>query len=583
MTLEEKNPDLDQLSDSDEPAFAQESKDIDVDSRLDNVENDVAGIKEVVQNFQTDTSNQLEKILKCLLSIRQSGKGEKAVDESANFRNAWMATTDLMSGQKDRALDQLKREQDQRGVTEKLNGQLQESVQELQKESVQLQEQVAQIEKDRDHWKHEKELLDQELEDKGKKSTKKKEFPSNETIIHNLLTSQVEFYFSDHHLKRDKPLMEKLCTTDNGKQGFIPFDEVCNFPKVRTLGQDKDVIKRAVQASKYLEIKEVNGRMVIGRSQFSPPAPQQFPFRRTVFVYGVPLGKDELWIRNQFECFGVITKVKFDSGPHSCPRKVGARLLQKEDTRVIRLHIRDSKHTEFIFKKAHGADMTTYICGECQRMKKFTEGYYMSTDANIPVHMPYMFCIQCAAKKAEENLKFYQQRTQAHYENPQQFRDLFGIDQKMYSEQEADLGRFITCLIVFESQRQASKCVYVRSRLGIEGCFATHFHNFTRHKREICAPEGDSMLMPPMMKEQSSFTLKRIPMKSLKSTPIMSHSQSDRNNNFALKRMPMKHQNSNPSGSLHKKSWRKQPQQGLGDLRPPPMRRGQSAPTYYRT
>ena len=60
----------------------------------------------------------------------------------------------------------------------------------------------------------------------------KREFPSNETIIHNLLTSQVEFYFSDHHLKRDKPLMEKLCTTDNGKQGFIPFDEVCNFPKV---------------------------------------------------------------------------------------------------------------------------------------------------------------------------------------------------------------------------------------------------------------------------------------------------------------------------------------------------------------
>jgi len=572
MTLEEKNPDLDQLSDSDEPVFAQDS--LTAGTRLDTVETEVIDLKKTVQQFQSDTSSQLEKILKCMLSIRKSGKGEERTNESENFRNAWMATTDLMSGQKDRAVEEMEHEKMKREGTQKLNSQLQNNVEDLQKETIQLQEQVAVIEKERDHWKHEKELLDQELEEKGEKKTVgKREFPSNETIIHNLLTSQVEFYFSDHHLKRDKPLMEKLCTTDNGKQGFIPFDEVCNFPKVRTLGQDKEVIKRAVQASKYLEIKEINGKMVIGRSQFSPPAPQQFPFRRTVFVYGIPLGKDEIWIRNQFECFGVITKVKFDSGPHSCPRKVGARLLNKEDTRVIRLHIRDSKHTEFVFKKAHGADMTTYICGECQRMKKFTEGYYMSTDANIPVHMPYMFCIQCAAKKAEENLKFYQQRTQAHYENPNQFKDLFGIDQKLYSEREDDLSRFITCLIVFESQRQASKCVYVRSRLGIEGCFATHFHNFTRHKREICAPDGDGLISPPMMKESSSFTLKRIPMKSQKSTPIMGH-------NYTLKRMPMKHQNSNPSRSMHKKSWRKQHHHG--DLQPPPMLRGQSAPTYYR-
>eukprot|EP00494_Astrolonche_serrata_P024658 UN24917 len=376
-----------------------------------------------------------------------------------------MATCELVTKEKDKALktvDELK----------STNNELQESIKELQKENVVLKDQYTEMEKKRDRWKHEKELLEQENSDKAG-DIKKKAFPSNETIIHNLLTTQVEFYFSDHHLKRDKPLMEKLTSRDDGTdQGFIGFDEVTQFPKVRTLGQDKDVVLKAVRASKYLQIKEEdNGKILVGRTQFTPPTPQQFPFRRTVFVYGIPMEKDEYWIRNNFECFGKITKVKWDHGPHSIPRRVGAQLLRKEPSRVIRLHIRDSNHTEFEFRKSHNAEIPDYNCGVCQRLKKFSEGYYISTDRNLPVNFPYMFCIQCAAKQAEENLNFFKSRSSPLYRDENNVKELFGIDVKMYSDDPEDLNVFKTCLIVFESQRQASKCVYVRSRLGIMGCF----------------------------------------------------------------------------------------------------------------
>lgn len=550
MTEEKENPALDMVGiDDDEPLFPEDE----VASRIGNLEEDMNSVKKNLQKFQSETSTQLSQILKVVLTTRKSQNGTEAdhQQDEENLRAGWMVTTDLLTTAKEDALRRLQEQTD-------LNEQLQSSIQDLQQENVQMTERLALVEKERDKWKHEKELLDQDLECKLQDGAltlaknKKKEFPSNETIIHNLLTSQVEFYFSDHHLKRDKPLMEKLCSTEQCEQGFIPFEEVCNFPKVRTLGQDQEVIKRAVEASQYLEVKRDNqNNVLVGRSQFSPPTPQQFPFRRTVFVYGLPVDKDEGWVRLQFECFGTITKIKFDSGPHSCPRKVGARLLRKENSRVIRLHIRDSKHTEFIFKKGDGVEMTTYICGQCERMKKFTEGYYMSTDANIPVHMPYMFCIQCAAKKAEENLKFYQQRSQAHYKDPSLCKQLFGIDPKIYKESDSDLHTFNTCLIVFESQRQASKCVYVRSRLGIEGCFATHFHNFTRHKREICAPEGTLPMMPHEMQKEQSFSLK------------------------PLNRVKMKPQHSNPIGQQARRGYRPN-----SALRPPSMRRNQSAPTH---
>eukprot|EP00486_Rosalina_sp_Unknown_P012775 CAMPEP_0201596668 /NCGR_PEP_ID=MMETSP0190_2-20130828/193308_1 /ASSEMBLY_ACC=CAM_ASM_000263 /TAXON_ID=37353 /ORGANISM="Rosalina sp." /LENGTH=319 /DNA_ID=CAMNT_0048057161 /DNA_START=1041 /DNA_END=1996 /DNA_ORIENTATION=- len=48
-----------------------------------------------------------------------------------------------------------------------------------------------------------------------------------------------------------------------------------------------------------------------------------------------------------------------------------------------------------------------------------------------------------------------------------------------------DTSKTKTALAVFTSQRQASKCVYVRSRIAFDGCFTTHYHHYSKLKKEI--------------------------------------------------------------------------------------------------
>lgn len=460
-------------------------------------------LKQTIMGWRMENNKQMERILDALNVEEPASSDLKspAFEKNDSRVMAWKATADLLQS----TLNE--RDTDSNRETESLRG----NIEELQRETSTKTEEIQDLTNDRNKWQHQSELWRQRVEERVSSEELKSEliqspihFPSNETIIHNLLIAQIEFYFSDHHLKRDKPLMQKL-TTD--PIGFINFDEVCSFPKVRTLGQDKEVIRKAVCDSKYLTVKKDGVNVIcVGRQEFNPPRAQEFPFRRTVFVYGIPLDHaTDNWIRHKFDCFGTIQKVKFDSGPASSPRKVGARLLAKEPSRVTRLQIIDKNHTEFKFSKDVPTEkLCTYFCHKCGRLKEYADGYYSSTGPQNA----YLFCIQCAAKKAEENLKFYSS-TNKNYSDDKQVRKLYGIDEASAE----DVNKFSTCLVVYESQRQASKCVYVRSRLGIDGCFATHFHNYTRNKKDIC----QGIEAPPMMnRNDSSSTHKLVKVPSMR-------------------------------------------------------------------
>jgi len=415
-------------------------------------------------------------------SIPTMAKQASEASVAENQKLAWSVTADLLS-------QQIEMQQEKIEDVDALKETLAKTLEEKSK----LEDELKEVERERDEHKHEKELLAQKLEDSGitdDTGVELPEYPGNETVLHNLLVAQIEFYFSNHHLKRDKPLMETLCNPPH--VGYVYFDQVVQLPKVRTLGQPDEIVLRATKASKYLKVLETNDggekAILVGREKFQAPRAAEFPFRRTVFVYGIPLEhENEHWVRQNFECFGKIVKVKFDSGQHTLPRKVGARLLSKESSRVVRLHMRNQEHTEFIFRNdAINKDVKTYMCHECNKLKDCDGGYYVSAAMHNLSHRidsGSIFCVQCAAKQAESNLKYFNSRPREQYGDPKQLEELLGIDMQLFDNRS--LSSFRTCLIVFESQRQASKCVYVRSRLGIEGCFATHFHNYTRHKREV--------------------------------------------------------------------------------------------------
>lgn len=460
----------------------------DLESQVVSNKESIATLESLIIGFHTETSNQLQAIMSKLNVDSQSSSPTEDLTPAEMKRqdssvHAWRAATNIL--------------QDRWHNDEKQLEVLKGNANELQRQLVDAEERIQKLHSEKNQFQHTAELLQQKLrEGEGPNPQNLPiEFPSNETVIHNLLISQIEFYFSDHHLKRDKPLMQKL-TED--PIGFVPFMEVTKFPKVRTLGQDQEVVQKAVLESKYLDTKKApDGRTVVlvGRRDFCPPKSQEFPFRRTVFIYGIPRDKNEGWIRSQFDCFGVIQKVKFDSGPHSGPRNVGARLLAKEQTRVTRLTLMNSDHTEFQFMKGTPNQMGEYVCHECKRLKQAKDGYYsrQTTGDMMPSYgqEQHIFCIQCSAKKAEQNLKWYNERSHnmrrmRGREQRENVETMLGID----TSERNDVNSFLTCLVVYESQRQASKCVYVRSRLGIEGCFATHFHNYTRHKKEMAQGIG---------------------------------------------------------------------------------------------
>merc|ERR1712125_230734 len=59
------------------------------------------------------------------------------------------------------------------------------------------------------------------------------EYPSEQIVQNNLVCRQVEFYFSDYNLKRDKRLLEKICKEP--QRGYLSVTEVLSLSRVRQL------------------------------------------------------------------------------------------------------------------------------------------------------------------------------------------------------------------------------------------------------------------------------------------------------------------------------------------------------------
>merc|ERR1719356_2269552 len=117
-------------------------------------------------------------------------------------------------------------------------------------------------------------------------------------------------------------------------------------------------------------------------------------------------------------------------------------------------------------------------CHKCGKDKAVSEGFYTTQEWKV------IYCAQCAAQLAEDQLNNYWKESRItnlrHYG-----RDRWlGIPPK-------DVETRKTALVVFASQRQASKCAYVRTRIAYKGSFATHFHHYSKVKKEIVLAESD--------------------------------------------------------------------------------------------
>jgi len=327
--------------------------------------------------------------------------------------------------------------------------------------------------------------------DDEKAEEKQREYPPESTVIQNLLQAQVEFYFSDYNLKRDKRLLADVVSEP--RKGFLSLNEVMKLSRIRQLCTECETLEEALRRSEVLTLiyvkntnanceenksendKEETNKIFVGRLDFEKPK-KEFPFRRTVFLFGIPSGEGEAFLSEMLRPFGTISKIQFDHGSaDGVDRQIGKRFLNKP--RVYTLYFRadnGQSRVAMIFKDKYDKN-ETIKCHKCGKDKAVSEGFYTTSEWKV------IFCAQCAAQSAEEQLNaFYKNQSNANANGQLSLRqdEWLGVASK-------DIGQRKTALVVFQSQRQASKCAYVRTRIAYNGCFATHFHHYSKVKKEI--------------------------------------------------------------------------------------------------
>lgn len=228
----------------------------------------------------------------------------------------------------------------------------------------------------------------------------------------------------------------------------------------------------------------------------------------------------EEFLHEMLKPFGSVSKIQFDHSPDGIDRKIGIRFLNKP--RVYTLYYYDPNKNAMtmkinglsgngilddddelllspnreamIFKTSYdignnggdndnnkGQKINNIKCHKCGKDKSVSEGFYTTSEWKV------IYCAQCAAQLAEDQLNvYYKERNIPQYQhNPRH---------KWLGLPPNDIQKRKTALVVFASQRQASKCAYVRTRIAYKGSFATHFHHYSKVKKEIVLSESDQTI-----------------------------------------------------------------------------------------
>ncbi|KOC63739.1 La protein like protein [Habropoda laboriosa] len=133
-----------------------------------------------------------------------------------------------------------------------------------------------------DEVKNEKPVC--KVEESAAKETSKE--PSSELL--EKIKNQVEFYFGDVNMQRDKFLIEQT-KLDNG---WVPMSVMLNFKMLTSISKDIDVILKAIESSEFMEISE--DKKKIRRSPNHPLPVYNEEYRkaqeaRTAYIKGFPL------------------------------------------------------------------------------------------------------------------------------------------------------------------------------------------------------------------------------------------------------------------------------------------------------
>lgn len=146
--------------------------------------------------------------------------------------------------------------------------------------------------------------------DESEKATEKT--PVDASKLDGAIIRQVEYYFGDANLARDKFLQEQITKDD----GWVPLDVLLTFKRLKALSEDKKVIASAVEKSDegLVEVSEDREKL---RRHPERPLPEQNEetrkeiYSRTVYVKGFApeAGTEMSELLEFFEPFEKVTNI----------------------------------------------------------------------------------------------------------------------------------------------------------------------------------------------------------------------------------------------------------------------------------
>lgn len=120
------------------------------------------------------------------------------------------------------------------------------------------------------------------------------------------LLHQIEYYFSDENLVKDK-FLQKQMAKDKSGEGYVKLKLLCSFPKVQKLTRDIQTIKNSLRQSTTLTLNQ-EGSKVKRNSPFDLGI--LVPNARTIQVNNLPRGSDSISLTHIFAICGAVKRVE---------------------------------------------------------------------------------------------------------------------------------------------------------------------------------------------------------------------------------------------------------------------------------
>merc|ERR1712130_519379 len=138
--------------------------------------------------------------------------------------------------------------------------------------------------------------------------TSKEEAPFSEPDedLCEKITQQVEFYFSDANITKDKFLLKHV---KRNKEGFVSLKLISSFKRVKHLTKDWRQVAFAIKkCSQKLEVNDLETK--VRRTEELPAYDETTP-SRTVVVLNLPMDRPTIeGVSEIFSCFGDIVLVR---------------------------------------------------------------------------------------------------------------------------------------------------------------------------------------------------------------------------------------------------------------------------------